>query len=37
MGAEALRNRASEMAEENTRALVENFGQMGRRRFALAS
>ena len=36
-GLENLRNRANEMAGEDTTAIVEQFGQMGRRRFDLVA
>jgi len=36
-GLSALRNKATELAGEDARQLVENFGQMGRRRFTLAA
>ena len=36
-GLEALRDRASQMAHEDASALVEGFGQLGRRRFTLAA
>jgi hypothetical protein len=36
-GLSALRNKAAELVGEDARQLVENFGQMGRRRFTLAA
>lgn len=36
-GLERLRAKARELASQDTAALVQSFGQMGRRRFALAS
>jgi hypothetical protein len=36
-GLEALRDRASEMAREDATSLVEGFGRLGNRRFALVA
>ncbi|OPZ24356.1 MAG: hypothetical protein BWZ02_02861 [Lentisphaerae bacterium ADurb.BinA184] len=36
-GLEALRNEARTLAAQDTTALVEAFGQLGRRRFNLAA
>ncbi len=36
-GLEQLRNTATELARQDTTAIVQNFGQLGQRRFQLAA